>query len=151
MDPGPRNVRGQLRGGDNHDKHNDDDNDDHYKAMRVFECSFSYTSFAYSSLEEPPYYPWPQPDVCEPLTDPFGKWKCTENAAEGSSCKVKCKPGYKPVNGRRRKCKCKVYKGNAFGLIVDTLDQKLKRRRQSKWSRVETHQVPVVGEAAAIL
>jgi len=52
-----------------------------------------------------------KPDVCEPLNDPFGKWKCTESAAEGSNCKVKCKPGYKPVNGRRRKCKCKVYKG----------------------------------------
>jgi len=50
-------------------------------------------------------------DICEPLTDPNGKWKCTDDFFGGSQCKLKCQKGHKPVNGRKRKCKCKHYKG----------------------------------------
>ncbi|CAG5096964.1 Oidioi.mRNA.OKI2018_I69.XSR.g14867.t1.cds [Oikopleura dioica] len=50
---------------------------------------------------------------CEELQDDFGSWSCSDGLKKGSVCELTCVENYSynVGNGRRRKCKCKNYKG----------------------------------------
>lgn len=53
------------------------------------------------------------PKLCSPLDNNHGKWKCSDGFNKGSMCLLNCNDNYHhvPQHGRKRKCKCKTYKG----------------------------------------